>query len=471
MSKRAAAQTAAAPESKRARAAASASSVSASATPPDVHAALPIILRSSFLPPRNLLPLSAADKGAENLAFTHAPGFLNLQGQRGGRLHCAASQGSVSRVQALITAGGNIFALNRSGSTPAQIAFDACNLHAVQPLSDALVAKGVAAAEEYNRYALHRAAADGDVAGVVAALAAGADVHAYSRDGFQALHLCAENGHDKVLEKLLAAGASVTSTARDGSNALSSITKSLTVVRGRAVTHLKTLSLLLAYAESLQQLGHDGATSLMKALGDDNRTQSEYNCAELLLSRGLHLFKQVREEDADHTPLTFALSEGYARLAVSISRKLDMRGLTHKLARGWETPLILACWKGSSEPAMELIRRGVPITDRDKDGFSALSYAANNELTDVCRRIIQAGMQQGMTNAQLSAGLDASAATFLHEHRLLLPVTGAGGGAGMSSPSHHHHHHSAGASAQSPSGHGASQGAMAVPPGSSSEHL
>lgn len=61
---------------------------------------------------------------------------------------------------------------------------------------------------------LHDAAALGDVAALAALLGAGADLHAWCAEGFQAIHLAAFFARADALRHLLAAGADVNARAR-----------------------------------------------------------------------------------------------------------------------------------------------------------------------------------------------------------------------------------------------------------------
>lgn len=76
----------------------------------------------------------------------------------------------------------------------------------VSGLADRLLAQRAVRRTPADR-ALHKAAAGGDVAGVAAALAAGANLEATDRDGLTALHQAAGHDHLAAVEALLAAGA------------------------------------------------------------------------------------------------------------------------------------------------------------------------------------------------------------------------------------------------------------------------
>ena len=119
----------------------------------------------------------------------------------------AAAAGDVRRVGELLTAGVDPDQRSADGFSPLQLAlfFDAPAAAALLLRAGADVA--TAATHPMQVAAIHAAAASPTGAGVVLAVAVGADVNAVQQGGFTPLHEAAHRGDAAMAELLLAAGA------------------------------------------------------------------------------------------------------------------------------------------------------------------------------------------------------------------------------------------------------------------------
>jgi ankyrin repeat protein len=142
------------------------------------------------------------------------------------------------------------------------------------------------------------AARDGDVAGVQAQLAGGADVNAAQGDGMTALHWAAERGHAAVADLLLSSGAAVEAKTRIGSY---------------TPLHLASRSGHGSIAIALLDAGADPhATTTGSGVTPLHLAAAAMDGAEVvteLLRRGADV--NAREESSGQTPLMFAA--GYNR--------------------------------------------------------------------------------------------------------------------------------------------------------------
>ena len=141
-------------------------------------------------------------------------------------------------------------------------------------------ATGAAPAAAAPPDALHRAAAAGDVAGLYAALSAGAVVDARDGQGWTALMHAVNKGYPRLVGPLLAAGAAVDAQAPDGATALF-----MAVVLG----HTEVVGLLMEAEADTTVKGPKGKTAvdvastvgdpaILKALGSSVLSPK---CAEL----------------------------------------------------------------------------------------------------------------------------------------------------------------------------------------------
>lgn len=124
---------------------------------------------------------------------------------------------------------------------------------------------------------LRQAAADNDLAGFRALLAAGADVNARDAQQDSAFLVAARSGHTEIVRAALAAGADLKVLNRYGSTALMGPS-----YRG----HVETVRLLLQTPIDIHHVNNLGWTALLEAivLGHDGPAHNEI--VRLLIARG-----------------------------------------------------------------------------------------------------------------------------------------------------------------------------------------
>jgi ankyrin repeat protein len=121
----------------------------------------------------------------------------------------AAQIGDREQVEALITTGADVNALNKEGTTALMAATWGKTGRGDVGIAKALIVKGanVNAANVYGRTALMDVAGNGNVEFMSLLLSAGADVNLSTRVGGTALHEAAFNGHTEIIRLLLTKGA------------------------------------------------------------------------------------------------------------------------------------------------------------------------------------------------------------------------------------------------------------------------
>jgi cytohesin len=184
---------------------------------------------------------------------------------------------------------------------------------------------------------LHESARTGDLAGVDAALAAGADVNSVE-DGYTPLMQAADEGHVAIVRRLLAAGAAPDARDELGQTALRKAVS--------AGGHLEACRRLLDMPES--------------------NGQSQFEVIRALRAAGA----DVNAADAGgQTPLLAAAAGGYWEL---IDVLLPLGADVNAADRRGETPLLAACESGHTGRIRQLLAAGADPNVMNRSGETPL---------------------------------------------------------------------------------------------------
>ena len=330
-------------------------------------------------------------------------------------LHVAAGHLHVALVELLAEAGADVGAIDREyGATPLHWAvgnseFDEGEVATTAAVVRALVAAGSNpdARDRSGLTPLHWAARDGHSETVRLLVESGADVNARSPSGTTPLHMAAERGSSTMVDALLEAGADPNALASDGHTPLHLAAES-------------SFSLSLWWSGTILSLLDGGAatdpppkpglpTPLMVVIKEDNDT----NAVRVLLEAGA---------DPDnwggmpYSPLHLAARRGKEEAAAALVAAgaevdaLDDEGLTPLHA-------VSGAYGDEHRIASALIEAGADVNAGSPEGVSPLGVAASVGNEAVAVLLISSG-------ARIERDGDAGAALFaLAESRRLRELT------------------------------------------------
>ena len=275
---------------------------------------------------------------------------------------------------------------------------------------------------------LHRAALQGDVDSIKAALEEGADIEGFSPAGATPLTLAASKGHHDAIKRLLASGANINAASKKGWTAL------MIAVRKEDARTVKQLTrngadlnpLSPDHWTALAEATYKGQKEMMRIMlqyGADTEARSSHDrtplmhasyegdegAVRLLLEAG----SNTEAMSAHHeTAILLAAAGGYTNIvrmllmygcapepAWAKDQKASSKGLSQKVkakakakeigeqedswhARGW-TPLMHASQGGHVEIGQMLLTRNVNTEARSPDGKTALEIARENGRKDM----------------------------------------------------------------------------------------
>ena len=249
---------------------------------------------------------------------------------------------------------------------------------------------GPSAAPEGHR-SLLEAAENGDSAGALAALKAGADVNARGADGTTALIWAAYNGDLELVKKLIGAGADVEARNDFGAFALSEA-----AMTGSA----PIINALLAGGAKVDSANGEGETALMEVARTGN-----LDAAKALLKAGADV--NAKEAWGEQSPLMWAAAQSQPemiKLLLSAGADVNARGLVREWQRkvikeprpkdmnnGGFTPLLYAAREGCIECAKALVAGGADLNLPDPQRLTPLVLALLNLHFDLASYLIDAG--------------------------------------------------------------------------------
>lgn len=257
---------------------------------------------------------------------------------------------------------------------------------------------------------LVRAAEEGDLARVRAALAAGAEVDGLEpEEGVTALHRAVDMGHEEIVRALLAAGAGV-----DRSEPLNGATPLMFAVRAQETERGETTApiearwavaeTLLAAGARLDARNRWGGTALQWAADAGN-----LRMVERLIARGAGV---DLGDDAGLTPLMVAANyEGEPYLAM-VRALLAAKAKVDARDEAGATALMKAAMNHFAPDTVKaLIAAGADLDAQTNEGFTALMLAARNGRTEIVRALVAAGADRELRTAagETALGLAESA--------------------------------------------------------------
>jgi ankyrin repeat protein len=232
---------------------------------------------------------------------------------------------------------------------------------------------------------LAEAAARGDHAAVRALITQGADVNAARVDGTTALHAAVHADRLDIVDTLLDAGANASARDRYGIAPLY-----LACVNGSA----DVIRRLLEGGADANEADPGGETALMTAA----RTGAPA-AVRVLLERGARV--DAREPEFSQTALMMAVRENHdAAVAILLAAGASPDAQTRK---GPTPAFVLPCkGTGCGSEGVGINRGGVPDRGRraeTKGGMTPLLYAARDGRLDAARRLIDAGADVELSDA------------------------------------------------------------------------
>ena len=212
----------------------------------------------------------------------------------------------------------------------------------------------------------------GDIEGVRALLAQGADPNAPASDGSTALLWAAHREDLTTAELLLRAGARAGDANRYGATAL---------LEAATSGHAPMLALLLDAGADANAAMPEGETPLMRA-ARAGRTDA----VTLLLSHGAVV--DARETWRGQTALMWATVEGNTE---AVGALLAGGADVHARSTGGFTPLLFAVRHDQRDTLRALVEAGADIEDTLPSGMSALALATLNAYYDLGVWLLEAG--------------------------------------------------------------------------------
>lgn len=287
-------------------------------------------------------------------------------------LDCAAVEGDLNALRLIIKHGARVDATDRNGRTALNCAASSDEAGAIAALVEA--GANVDAKDKFELTSLHAACYNGASNATVALLRHGANKEAVGFKGMTPLQLAAENGHLEVARSLLTAGADV--KRRNCYNRYSALDFAA------AGGHVDILQLLIAQhgAKVNAAPRSNGKTSPRNA-ASLNRT----NAIDLLVGIGA----TVEACDKDGwTPLHHACFKGSIEATIILLRyeaNINQRDGTHR------APLHITARCNHRELTTVLLASGADASLRDgndKNGKSPLDVAAAEGNVDTLKELI-----------------------------------------------------------------------------------
>ena len=294
---------------------------------------------------------------------------------------------------------------------------------------------------------LHRLVAAGDIVGLKAALAKGADANARDRKGWTALMHAADNGRTLLVPPLLKAGADPNIRASDGATALfvaavhgyAEIVEALTTAGADpSIGGPKGMTAEGLIATRYVQKKYGGRPD---ALHEALRANESRAVIAALLDNGADISSRVRVTNQEYpqypnfyTPLHTAakhskrpevialLLDRGARADAEVETKY---GDQPRKGNGTTALGLAAHGNDTPDVAMLLIDRAGGVNFRDKQGYTPLHWSVNNQHSELTKLLIERGADANSRDKQESTPLHHAARNKNPEQAKLLIDHGA----------------------------------------------
>lgn len=267
----------------------------------------------------------------------------------------AASGGPTEMLSAILDAGANVKDSDREGRT----ALMPAALRGEKDMVRLLLDRGAAgdAADSRGRTALMRAAWIGDRPTVELLLARGARADHADKKGRTVLMAAARGFNAQIIDVLLKSGASVASSDEEG----------LTALMHAAITaHVAAINKLLDRGAKLKSVNRRGQGALTLAAW-----YGRVEAMRTLVKRGASV---NGTNNANDRPLVMAAESGQLpAVRFLLNNGADINSPAHP---GRESALLVATIYAHEEIALELIRRGADVNQKDRIGDCPLLAAA-----------------------------------------------------------------------------------------------
>ena len=316
----------------------------------------------------NQTPLMVAvEKGLVSVAtFLIEHGAdVDLQNENGNTaLHYAlyGSDVSCEILSCLIGSGADVNGVNKVKHTPLMIAAKRGHLNALTLLIKH-GAHDVDLQDSDGYTALHYAVYGSDISCEILSclIGIGADVNARTNNGVTPLMIAAEEGHINAVTSLVKCGANVDLQDKDGQTALDH------ALYGSDVSS-DILSCLIGSGADVNARRNNRGTPLMIAAENGH-----INAVTTLVKCGANV--DLQDEDGQ-TALHYAMSSPEDSICEVLSCLIKNGADVNAHAFHNETPLMLASCRGPVDVVTFLIEHGADVKLQDKDGDTALHYAA-----------------------------------------------------------------------------------------------
>lgn len=361
------------------------------------------------------------------ISLTEDVNIRNSDGNSVLYLACTKKQEQI--VKALLEKGGDIFASNKDNDSPLRIA-----LRDSEELQDWIInSKTIKSTDGSGNTCLHYAAEWKYDKAIVGLIEKGADPYAKNANGENVLFSAVKTNDEKIIDTVVKCGTPVNERDNLGStplhmavrwDATKSILKLLSMgidvnaqnTSGKSALAESALSAKMSTAKVLLDNGADvnssdttGCTILMDAIRAQNKSVVKlllkYNANasiqeingvnayhEAAKTGDLEIINLIRQaggnplsrDKAGNTPFSYVMKSDMKIIKAVLGNNINITD------SDGNTPIhIVVKSKGSSKLLKELISMGYPIDGRNADGYTALTYAIENNDLDRAQILLE----------------------------------------------------------------------------------